>query len=197
MIREASTRASAPASRQAHRRSSVQSAGGSSGDAGQRTHTVLDSPIGPLTVVGDGGAIVGLFMDGGRHLPDPDWFGARDDAGFDEAARQLDEYFAGRRTDFDLPLRPSGTPFQRQVWAALREIPYAWTISYGELARRIGQPHASRAVGLANGRNPISVIVPCHRVIGANGALTGYGGGLERKRHLLALEERTAGATLL
>lgn len=165
--------------------------------AGRRTHTVLDSPIGPLTLVGQGGAIVGLFMDGGRHLPEPGWYGSRDPAGFDVAARQLDEYFAGRRTDFDLPLRPGGTDFQRQVWTALLTVPYAETLSYGDIARRIGQPRASRAVGLANGRNPISIIVPCHRVIGANGSLTGYGGGLDRKRHLLALEQRAAGLSLL
>ena len=111
----------------------------------------------------------------------------------DEAVRQLGEYFAGERRDFDLPLDPVGTPFQLTVWAALRDIPYAETINYGQLAGRVGNPHASRAVGLANGRNPISIVVPCHRVIGANGSLTGYGGGLDRKRTLLELERRTAG----
>jgi methylated-DNA-[protein]-cysteine S-methyltransferase len=102
----------------------------------------------------------------------------------------LEEYFAGTRRKFSVTLDPAGTPFQHRVWAALCEIPYGTTISYGELARRIGQPQASRAVGMANGRNPISIIVPCHRVIGANGTLTGYGGGLERKRFLLALEAK-------
>ncbi|MCK9901740.1 cysteine methyltransferase [Parafrankia colletiae] len=163
----------------------------------RHTHTVIDSPVDPLTLVARDGEIVGLFMAGGRHLPDPAWFGDRDDTAFGEAARQLDEYFGGGRTAFDLPLRPAGTDFQRRVWAALREIPYAVTISYGELARRIGQPSASRAVGLANGRNPIGIVVPCHRVIGANGSLTGYGGGLHRKSRLLALEQRAAGVSLL
>ena len=111
----------------------------------------------------------------------------------DQAAAQLGEYFAGERTEFDLPLEPAGTPFQRSTWLALREIPYAETINYGQLALRVGNPKASRAVGLANGRNPISIVVPCHRVIGADGSLTGYGGGLDRKRLLLDLERRVAG----
>jgi len=102
--------------------------------------------------------------------------------------RQLEEYFAGERTIFDIPLAPEGAPFEREVWRALEEIPYGETVSYGEIARRVGQPTAARAVGTANGRNPIAVIVPCHRVIGADGSLTGYGGGLERKRLLLELE---------
>ncbi len=101
---------------------------------------------------------------------------------------QLEEYFAGERTSFDIPLAPEGAPFEREVWRALEEIPYGETVSYGEIARRVGQPTAARAVGTANGRNPIAVIVPCHRVIGADGSLTGYGGGLERKRLLLELE---------
>ena len=109
-------------------------------------------------------------------------------APFPEARAQLEDYFAGRRRTFDLPLAPVGTPFQRRVWEALREIPYGETVSYGVLAARLGQPGAGRAVGLANGQNPISIVIPCHRVIGAGGALTGYGGGLERKRWLLALE---------
>ncbi|HYM67200.1 MAG TPA: methylated-DNA--[protein]-cysteine S-methyltransferase, partial [Patescibacteria group bacterium] len=109
---------------------------------------------------------------------------------------QLGEYFAGRRTDFDVPLEMEGTPFQLRVWEALREIGYGETISYGELARRIGNPSASRAVGMANGCNPIAVIVPCHRVIGANGTLTGYGGGVERKRLLLDLEARATAPQL-
>jgi methylated-DNA-[protein]-cysteine S-methyltransferase len=113
-----------------------------------------------------------------------------------DAARQLNEYFAGERTDFDLPLSLDGTGFQRTVWSGLQDIPYGETISYGELARRIGQPTASRAVGLANGRNPVSIVVPCHRVVGSNGSLTGYGGGLPRKQFLLGLELRVSGRTL-
>ncbi|OAA25766.1 methylated-DNA-(protein)-cysteine S-methyltransferase [Frankia sp. EI5c] len=167
-------------------------------DVDGRGHAVVASPIGPLTLVAREGAIVGVFMEGGRHLPEPAWFGDhQEDPLLAAAARQLDEYFAGRRTTFDLPLRPAGTDFQRRVWSALREIPYAETVSYGDLAHRLGQPGASRAVGLANGRNPISIIVPCHRVIGSDGSLTGYGGGLDRKRQLLALEQRVAGLSLL
>jgi methylated-DNA-[protein]-cysteine S-methyltransferase len=126
----------------------------------------------------------------------PEW--RRDDSAFTEACGQLDEYFAGERTEFDLPLNPAGTPFQRRVWDALKTIPYGEIRSYGEIAEQIGRPGAARAVGLANGRNPISIVVPCHRVIGASGALTGYGGGLERKQYLLDLETRvsTGQATL-
>lgn len=163
-------------------------------------HTVIDSPIGPLTLVTDGEALTGLYMETHRHT-EPSAWGSRveaDDAPgvLREAARQLGEYFAGERTDFDLPLRPRGTPFQQAVWQGLRSIGYGETISYAELARRVGSPSASRAVGLANGRNPISVVVPCHRVIGADGSLTGYGGGVDRKRRLLELERSHAGATL-
>ena len=149
------------------------------------THTVTDSPIGPLTLVASDGVLTGLFMDDQRHRPGDDRFGARDDRGFDAVIAQLAQYFAGERTAFDLPLAVEGTGFQKQVWNALCDIGYGTTISYGELARRIGNPKASRAVGLANGRNPVGIIVPCHRVIGASGSLTGYGGGVERKRWLL------------
>lgn len=148
----------------------------------------IDSPIGELTLTGDGHALTGLYMDNQRHgvTPDADW--QRDDALFTDAREQLAAYFAGERQTFDLALAPTGTDFQRRVWQALRDIGFGQTESYGALARRIGAPKASRAVGLANGRNPISIIVPCHRVIGANGRLTGYGGGIERKRWLLAHE---------
>ena len=163
-----------------------------------RTHTIVDSPVGPLTLVAEGGQLAGLYMHGQRHRPLDREFGrpAPDGATslFAEAARQLAEYFAAARSSFELPLTLHGTPFQRRVWAALREIPYGQTCTYGQLAERIGSPEAARAVGLANGRNPISVIVPCHRVIGADGSLTGYGGGLERKRMLLALERRASQA---
>jgi methylated-DNA-[protein]-cysteine S-methyltransferase len=148
----------------------------------------LDSPIGELTLVSDGEALTGLYMDAQRHRPELPAATASDDAVLATARRQLGEYFAGERREFDLPLRPAGTPFQREVWAALRDIPYGETAGYGELAQRLGRPGAARAVGLANGRNPIAIVVPCHRVIGAAGSLTGYGGGLERKRYLLDLE---------
>jgi methylated-DNA-[protein]-cysteine S-methyltransferase len=151
--------------------------------------TTVDSPVGPLLLTSDGTSLTRLLF---AAEPDPSW--STDPCPvLDEAVRQLGEYFAGERRDFDLELDPVGTPFQLTVWAALRDIPYAETISYGQLAGRVGNPHASRAVGLANGRNPISIVVPCHRVIGANGSLTGYGGGLDRKRTLLELERRTAG----
>lgn len=166
-----------------------------------RTHVVIDSPIGPLTLVGADGALSGLYMDAHRHLPEPTRFGPVDDGRngdlFEACASQLAEYFDERRTAFDLPLAMVGTEFQRRVWSALQEIPYGHTESYGELALRIGSPGASRAVGLANGRNPVSIVVPCHRVIGAGGSLTGYGGGLERKRQLLDLERRVAGLSLV
>jgi methylated-DNA-[protein]-cysteine S-methyltransferase len=143
------------------------------------------------------GVLAGVHMDQQRHRPDPELFGARDDSLLTEVVTQLEEYFAGRRIAFDLPMTMVGTPFQRTVWRALCDIPFGETVSYGELAGRIGQPTASRAVGLANGRNPISIIVPCHRVIGANGSLTGYGGGLARKQHLLAFERQVSGHFLL
>ncbi|RAY15618.1 cysteine methyltransferase [Actinomadura craniellae] len=157
-----------------------------------RAHTVLDSPIGPLTLVAEGDALCGLYMNVQRHRPPGETFGVHDPgaAPLGAAAEQLTAYFAGELTGFDLPLAMHGTEFQRRVWAALREIPYGETITYGELAREIGNPTASRAVGLANGRNPVSIVVPCHRVVGTTG-LTGYGGGLERKRFLLDLESRT------
>jgi methylated-DNA-[protein]-cysteine S-methyltransferase len=160
---------------------------------GERTHAVLDSPLGPLTVVAIDGTLCGLYMDLQRHRPPEETFGtpADDPAPFGTVAEQLKAYFDGDLTEFDLPLTMIGTPFQKRVWAALREIPYGETVSYGELAHEIGSPNASRAVGLANGRNPIGVIVPCHRVVGSGGDLTGYGGGLERKRYLLDFERRT------
>ncbi len=151
--------------------------------------TYADSPVGRLALSSDGAALTGVYMDLHRHAPGMSgWTQVDDAAPFDTAIRQLNEYFAGTRRVFDLPLRPRGTPFQTRVWTALADIPFGDTISYGELARRVGNPAASRAVGLANGRNPLSILVPCHRVIGANGTLTGYGGGLERKRWLLTHE---------
>src|SRR4051794_17628592 len=147
--------------------------------------TTQQSPVGELTLVGDGDALSGLYMTEHRHRPPLPPGARRENTAFTPVREQLDEYFAGERIEFDLPLRMEGSPFQREVWSALQGIPYGETVSYGELARRIGRPEASRAVGLANGRNPISIVVPCHRVIGASGSLTGYGGGVERKRFLL------------
>lgn len=151
-------------------------------------YTTLDSPIGELLLTGDGSALQGLYMQEGRTAitVQPDWEAAEEP--FDDARAQLAEYFAGERTTFDLPLAMVGSAFQRRAWQALQDIPYGETISYGEQARRIGAPADPRAVGQANGRNPIAVIVPCHRVIGADGSLTGYGGGVARKRLLLELE---------
>jgi methylated-DNA-[protein]-cysteine S-methyltransferase len=155
-----------------------------------RATTTLDSPVGLLTLTADDGLLSGLYMSDHAHAPDID--GEPDPEPFREVVAQLEAYFRGDLTTFDVPLATSGTPFQQRVWAALCVIPYGETTSYGELAARIGQPTASRAVGLANGRNPVSIIVPCHRVVGANGKLVGYGGGLPRKQALLALEQGTA-----
>jgi methylated-DNA-[protein]-cysteine S-methyltransferase len=154
----------------------------------QRVHTVMDSPYGPLTLVAADGRLAGLYMEQHRHRPSPATFGPRDDAPFGGVRTQLTEYFEGRRTVFDLPLHQAGTPFQQTVWRGLLDIPFGQTWSYGQLAAHIGRPGAARAVGLANGRNPISIVVPCHRVIGSSGSLTGYGGGIERKRRLLDFE---------
>jgi methylated-DNA-[protein]-cysteine S-methyltransferase len=165
-----------------------------------RRHAIIDSPIGPLTAVIRDGALTGLYMDVTDHEPEAallgDPAGTESDAVLAETAAQLKAYFAGQLTSFDLPVALDGTSFQRTVWAGLRQIPYGETVSYGQLARRIGQPSASRAVGLANGKNPVAIVVPCHRVIGADGSLTGYGGGLDRKRFLLDLEQRVSGQTL-
>ncbi|MGW2594050.1 methylated-DNA--[protein]-cysteine S-methyltransferase [Streptomyces sp. NPDC001515] len=160
----------------------------------ERRHTVTDSPYGPLTLVASDGVLCGLYMTGQRHRPPEETFGVPDPAPFDEAVEQLDAYFAGELRAFDLPLRLEGTPFQRLVWAELLRIPYGETRTYGELAGNLGKPGASRAVGLANGKNPVGIIVPCHRVIGASGGLTGYGGGLDRKQRLLAFENGTEDA---
>jgi methylated-DNA-[protein]-cysteine S-methyltransferase len=152
-------------------------------------YRTLDSPIGPLLLAGDdAGLRYLLFAEGRRPVrPDPDW--EPDGTTLKEAAEQLEAYFAGRLRQFDVPLAPRGTPFQQEVWRALCDIPYGETTSYGALAERIGRPKAVRAVGLANGSNPIAIIIPCHRVIGSNGSLTGYGGGLATKRALLELEK--------
>jgi len=152
----------------------------------------LDSPVGSLLLLGDERHLTGLYMQEQRHRPPlPD--GCRqNDKVFARVREQLRQYFAGKLQQFEIELAGEGSPFQRRVWKALCTIPFGATESYGGLARRIGNANASRAVGLANGKNPIGIIVPCHRVVGANGALTGYGGGLERKKWLLEHERRYA-----
>jgi len=153
---------------------------------------VHQSPVGPLTINSNGSAITAILFENPRYaLPEQP---RGEDKIIAAARRQLDQYFAGKLRDFDLSLAPKGTPFQQSVWKALLAIPYGVTRSYGEQAKAIGNPAAVRAVGLANGRNPISIVIPCHRVIGANGSLTGYGGGMERKQLLLDLEQ---GQTLI
>ena len=153
-------------------------------------YTHLPSPIGPLLLVCDSAGIRQItFPEDSRPAsPEPDWH--QDQSAFAELTTQLRAYFAGELETFDLPLAPEGTAFQQKVWDELCKIPYGETISYGALAKRIGNPNASRAVGLANGSNPIPIVIPCHRVIGSNGKLTGYGGGLPIKEKLLALEKR-------
>jgi methylated-DNA-[protein]-cysteine S-methyltransferase len=156
-------------------------------------YTMIDSPLGELLAVRGEHGLTGLYLPSGKRpmRPAGDW--RRADADFADVRSQLGEYFAGERRDFDLPLRPRGTDFQQRVWQALLEIPYGTTRSYGWIAAEIGVPGAARAVGLANGQNPVSIIVPCHRVVGANGSLTGYGGGLPAKQWLLAHEAARTG----
>ncbi len=153
-------------------------------------YTTFESPVGPLLLAGDARALRGVSFDTGKHAtsPQPGWKQSR--AAFAEVIRQLQAYFRGELKKFDLPLAMEGTDFQLRVWNALRAIPYGETISYAQLAERIGNPKAVRAVGLANGSNPIPIIVPCHRVIGSDGSLTGFGGGLATKNMLLELESK-------
>ncbi|GAA2005972.1 methylated-DNA--[protein]-cysteine S-methyltransferase [Nakamurella flavida] len=169
-----------------------------SAESGDRRHAVLDSPVGPLTVVAGREGLTGVYFADHLRRPDTAGFGPAVDPVTDElldrAARQLGEYFLGDRRAFDLPLAPAGAPFQRAVWDLLTGIPYGETRSYGALARRLGDVGLARAVGTANGANPLSVVVPCHRVVGSDGSLTGYAGGLARKRLLLDLER--PGSTL-
>jgi methylated-DNA-[protein]-cysteine S-methyltransferase len=149
--------------------------------------TYLDSPIGPLLVAREGEGIFAISF----HPADAEDSWTRDDSAFDDAGAQLREYFARKRTTFDLPLAPRGTPFQLAVWEELQRIPYGETRAYRDVALAIGKPAAVRAVGAANGANPLPIVVPCHRVVGSNGSLTGFGGGLPAKRYLLDLEQRT------
>ncbi len=158
---------------------------------GEMNYATYESPIGPLLIAGDAQAVTQIsFPQNGKAVrPRAEWTeSSKGPVG--EAIRQLKEYFAGKRQDFDLPLAPEGTAFQRSVWRALQEIPYAETISYGELAKRVGNPKASRAVGSANGKNPLPIVIPCHRVIAAGGKLGGFGGGLPTKVALLELEKK-------
>jgi methylated-DNA-[protein]-cysteine S-methyltransferase len=154
-------------------------------------HSYVDSPLGPLLLTGDGEALTGLYTDQHGRLPAD--LGHRADEEFTQARTQLEEYFAGQRVDFDLPVNVAGTAFQNAVWQALRRIRYGSTMSYREVAEEIGNPKAVRAVGSANSRNPISIIVPCHRVVGSDGKLIGYAGGFSAKRWLLDHELATAG----
>jgi methylated-DNA-[protein]-cysteine S-methyltransferase len=161
-----------------------------------RTHTTIDSPLGELTLVAVDGVLSGLYFPGHWYMPDPEVFGAGSERGFERAEVELGEYFAGERTGFDISTAASGDEFQRRVWGLIDRIPYGETTTYGEIARELGdEPTLARKVGGAVGRNPLSVIVPCHRVVGKDGKLTGYAGGLERKRFLLDLEAPVAAAT--
>lgn len=160
-------------------------------------HTTIDSPVGELTLVARGGVLSGLYFPGHWYMPDPDAFGVRSEQGFEQAQRQLGEYFAGARTGFELATAIAGDEFQRRVWGLIDRIPYGETTTYGEMARQLGDPTLARRVGGAVGRNPLSLIVPCHRVVGKDGKLTGYAGGLERKRFLLDLEAQGGGSPRL
>jgi methylated-DNA-[protein]-cysteine S-methyltransferase len=157
------------------------------------THMTVGSPIGELTLVADDGRLTGVYFPHHWYRPDAAAFGRLSEAGFDDARRQLAEYFAGDREHFDLPLDARGDEFQRRVWDRIARIPYGQTVTYGELARELGSQVLAKDVGVAVGRNPLSVIVPCHRVVGKDGKLTGYAGGLARKRFLLDLEEPAEG----
>jgi methylated-DNA-[protein]-cysteine S-methyltransferase len=156
------------------------------------SHTTVDSPLGELTLVAEEGSLTGVYFPHHWYAPDPDTFGPRAGTGFEDATAQLAEYFAGDRTRFDLVVDPRGDEFQRRVWDLIAAIPYGETVTYGDLAREVGGPATPRDVGAAVGRNPLSVVVPCHRVVGKDGRLTGYAGGLARKRFLLDLEGASA-----
>ncbi|WNI17067.1 methylated-DNA--[protein]-cysteine S-methyltransferase [Actinacidiphila sp. ITFR-21] len=158
-----------------------------------RTHTIIDSPLGGLTVVAENDRLTGLYFECHRRRPAATELGTRTDEGFEELRRQLDQYFTGDRRDFALPLAPAGDGFQQRVWDLLQLIPYGETRSYGDLARRLGDASLAQAVGAANGRNPLCILIPCHRVVGADGKLVGYAGGLDRKLHLLELEQPARG----
>jgi len=157
-----------------------------------RHYDYLHSPHGRMLLVADGRALTGAYFVGQKHQPriEADWMRAPQHPPLRQAKRELAEYFSGTRARFSVPVAPDGTAFQRAVWQAIARVPFGRTIAYGELARRAGRPGSARAAGAATGRNPLGIIVPCHRIVGANGALTGYAGGLSRKQALLALEAR-------
>jgi methylated-DNA-[protein]-cysteine S-methyltransferase len=156
-------------------------------------YSPLDWPLGRLWMTSDGETLTGLYFTDGREQIDPSAWTRDDRAGiFARVREQLREYWEGGRREFDLPLKPAGTPFQQRVWQRISDVPFGGTISYRDLAERAGSPASSRAAGLATGRNPISIIIPCHRIVGSNGSLTGYGGGLDRKRALLDFEATVA-----
>lgn len=159
--------------------------------------TSIDWPLGRLMLISDGEALTGIWFHEGRHAiaAEPDWQEHAMATPFRDVQRQLQEYWEGRRQTFDLPLRPRGTAFQQRVWDQIALVPFGATITYRELATRAGSPDGSRAAGLATGRNPISIVIPCHRIIGTNGSLTGFGGGLDRKRALLGFESAVAQGT--
>lgn len=161
-------------------------------------HIVTDSPIGPLTLVRDDRGLTGLYYPGHWTKPDEATFGPRvdraNDTGFDDAVAQLGQYFAGERREFDLTLNPQGSPRARQLWQLLSQIPHGQTTTYGALAERMGDGISPRAVGGLVGHNPLSIVIPCHRVVGSTGKLTGYAGGLDRKQHLLELEQAVPAA---
>jgi len=161
--------------------------------AGTATHTTIRSRLGDLTVVARGGPVAGLYFPHHWYRPDQASFGQYRDAGFHDVRQQLDEYLAGERREFDVPVEAAGSPLQERVWQLIGQIPYAATVSYGELASELGGGITAQEVGAAVGRNPVSIIIPCHRVVGASGGLTGYAGGLRRKRMLLDLEQDAAG----
>jgi methylated-DNA-[protein]-cysteine S-methyltransferase len=152
------------------------------------THTTIDSPIGELTLVARDGVLSGIYFPGHWHMPAPEVFGTRSERGFEQVRQQLGEYFACDRTEFELTTTVAGEEFQRRVWDLIDRIPYGQTTTYGEMAQELADPALAREVGAAVGRNPLSIITPCHRVVGKDGKLTGYAGGLERKRFLLELE---------
>jgi methylated-DNA-[protein]-cysteine S-methyltransferase len=157
------------------------------------SYTYVESPLGRILLTSDGSGLSGLYLEGQRYEPTPasDWTQSGHSPLFASTATQLAEYFAGSRTHFQLPLALVGTPFQQEVWRRLKDVPYGTRVSYGDIAQAMGTPQSARAVGAAVGRNPLSVVIPCHRVVGKDGALTGYSGGIERKQTLLTLEERT------